>query len=538
MSGFDEIKNQAKFKLITDDTIEIDRRRNININENVTFFPYRNVFRKHTPFGFNFVEESRTSSDSINWNSNFSFTINNSGHLLHKMYLEVILPNLTGDSVTGGTNVRWVNNVGHALIKEISLKINGKEIEKHDSVWMDIWNEVTDVEEKEYGLIGKEISIIGTTPDTDFYNNKTKWYIPLHFFFTKNPALSLPTFLLNSESIKVDITLRDLKELVHYDGAPAALPTINTTEKPVIRLFTGNFYLDNVERTFIKNKFINKGYEFLIEVPERLIQEESVGSTTYTANLDNRLDYPIKEFYWVFRHKDRITAGTGDPPTNVDVPDDQNDTGGNQIFAYYGATENSSLEGGIGTRDTFTTLELKIGGKNILEETKKSDYFRTMQPYYYHPKIDTRYIYNYSFALKPLEYQPSGFLYVGSNSGNRARFDFTGVLSSDYRFNLYSLGYRILYFTKVDGNKLGIFLLKGNSRGNKTSDTMLNSVELKTEEQIKLEKEAKKSEISGFQNREKLQLNSSLVERIKNAKKGVWGGLAYGQHSDIGNNGL
>ena len=25
--------------------------------------------------------------------------------------------------------------------------------------------------------------------------------------------------------------------------------------------------------------------------------KESVGSTTYTANLDNRLDYPIKEFY-------------------------------------------------------------------------------------------------------------------------------------------------------------------------------------------------------------------------------------------------
>ena len=59
---------------------------------------------------------------------------------------------------------------------------------------------------------------------------------------------------------------------------------------------------------------------------------------------------------------------------------------------------------------------------------------------------------------------------------------------------------------------------------------MLNSV--------KLEEEAKKSEISGFQNREKLQLNSSLVERIKNAKKGAWGGLASGQRSDIGNNGL
>jgi hypothetical protein len=522
MSAFEEIKNQANFKLITDDTIEIDNRRNININKNVTFFPYRNVFRKHTPFG------------------------------LHKMYLEVILPDLTGECVTGGTNVRWVNNVGHALIKEISLKLNGKEIEKHDSIWMDIWNEITDVEEKEYGLIGKEISIIGTTPDTDFYNNKTKWYIPLHFFFTKNPALSLPTFLLNTESIKVDITLRDLKELVHYDGAPAALPTINTSgtnKHPEIRLFTGNFYLDNAERQHIRNKFVNKGYEFLIEVPERLIHEESVGSTTYTANLDNRLDYPIKEFYWVFRHKDRITAGTGDPPSNVDVPDYQNDTGGNQIFAYYGATENSSLEGGIGTRDTFTTLELKIGGKNILEETKKSDYFRTMQPYYYHPKIDTRYIYNYSFALKPLDYQPSGFLYMGSDFGNRARFDFTGVLSSDYRFNLYSLGYRILQFTKLNGDKLDIFIIKGNSRGNETRNRTRSNRENTNDEKIDLIEEAQEASttqeqrsrrprIQTFQNREKLQLNSSLVERIKNAKKGPWGGLAGGQHSDIGNNGL
>ena len=529
MSGFDNVKDQTNFKLITEGTID-----SLNTNQPISFFPYRNVFRKHTPFGFKFTEISspNVNNNSVaNWGEKTTFLIDSSqskGDLLHKMYLELILPDLTGELVTGGTNTRWVNNIGHALLKSITLKIDGKIIETHDSVWMDIWNEVTDVEEKEYGLIGKEVSIVGTTPDTDFYNNKTKWYIPLHFFFTKNKALSLPMFLLNNNTISIELSLRRLQEVVHYDGSP----TFNSTgasNQPVLRLFTGNFYLSNEEKKAIEAKFMKGGYNFLIEIPERVTENTSVTSTSsFNVNLNNLLDYPIKEFYWVFRHADRLTT------TSPDVPDDQNDLGGNQLFAYYGHTENTVLEDGIGTRDPFTTLEIKVGGKNILEETKKSDYFRTMQPYYYHPKLDTRYIYNLSFAQNPLDYDPSGFLYLGGTAGNSVRFEFGDILSTDYRFNLYTLGYRILRFSEISNGKLKISVLKGNG----------------SNARIKMEN------VEGFQNqsssqntKQTLRLKPNLMKRFQtrpsssNQKSspntsGSWSGMAGGFSSNLGDNRL
>ena len=122
------------------------------------------------------------------------------------MYLEIVLPNLTGGSsplITGSSNARWVNSIAYALFDSIELQIHGSTIEKHTDLWLDLWNELTDEEFKEHTLVGKSSSIIGTTPDSTTYDNATKWYLPLHFFFTRKLSLSLPIFLLEDQQIKI-----------------------------------------------------------------------------------------------------------------------------------------------------------------------------------------------------------------------------------------------------------------------------------------------------------------------------------------------
>ena len=73
---------------------------------------------------------------------------------------------------------------------------------------------------------------------------------------------------------------------------------------------------------------------------------------------------------------------------------------------------NTSL--GYGTRDPFNTLVVKINNNDRFTETDAT-FFRTMQPYKYHSNIPggitkaskKQYIYVYSFALNPEEYQPT-----------------------------------------------------------------------------------------------------------------------------------
>ena len=186
--------NDAHF--ITDNSVKLNEEIN-----HISFFPYRNVFRKHTRFGFEYKSEDYTihpdNGSTAKFGKESTFVISREGDLLHKMYLEIVLPNLTGAPaplVIGGSNHRWVNSIAYALFDSVELQIHGSTIEKHTDLWFDLWNELTDQDNKEYTLVGKSSSIIGTTPDSTLYNNATKWYLPLHFFFTRRMECSLPLF--------------------------------------------------------------------------------------------------------------------------------------------------------------------------------------------------------------------------------------------------------------------------------------------------------------------------------------------------------
>ena len=48
-------------------------------------------------------------------------------------------------------NFRWVNWVGHALVKNVEVEIGGQRIDKHYGDWLHIWNELTQTAGKQEG---------------------------------------------------------------------------------------------------------------------------------------------------------------------------------------------------------------------------------------------------------------------------------------------------------------------------------------------------------------------------------------------------
>jgi hypothetical protein len=63
-----------------------------------------------------------------------SCTVSRNGDLIHKVYLQVDIPAVTAVGVGG--EFKWVENLGHVLIDEVSIEIGGQTIDKHYGEWL------------------------------------------------------------------------------------------------------------------------------------------------------------------------------------------------------------------------------------------------------------------------------------------------------------------------------------------------------------------------------------------------------------------
>ena len=81
-------------------------------NPQITFFKV--VYRRHTNFSMEAIKQ--TFNGTADFGNSVSCTISRSGDLIHKTYVQVTLP-----SVTVTNKFRWLNWIGHILIKEVEL---------------------------------------------------------------------------------------------------------------------------------------------------------------------------------------------------------------------------------------------------------------------------------------------------------------------------------------------------------------------------------------------------------------------------------
>jgi hypothetical protein len=344
-------------------------------NPQITWF--KMVYRRHT----NFAIESQPMffDGDPDFGKKLTCLIPRRGDLLGAVFLEVTLPAITLAST--GAAVSYVNSIGHALIKEISIEIGEQEIDKQTGEWMEIFSNLTTTNDKKFGFYDMIGKVDGYIPPT--INGPCKLYIPLRFWFNKNPGLYLPLLALQYHPIRINITLRPLQELF-WDGSlytNCDTTAVNSAKITNMQLWGDYVYLDVEER----RRFVSTAHEYLIE---QVQYTPPLGLPASAPNYSLRLDFnhPLRELIWILKR---------------DVMD--------QYHEWFNYSSLSITEAGTRT-DLLSSGLVQVDGLDRFQE-RDAGYFRLVQAWQYHTVIpNDDFLYLYSFALRPEELQPSGSL--------------------------------------------------------------------------------------------------------------------------------
>ena len=152
-------------------------------NPQITFFKV--VYRRHTNFSMECIEQTINGTIAAT-SSSVTSTISRNGDLVNNMHLEVkFAAGITGTS--GDTSLQWVNNTGHALVKDVEIEIGGQRIDKHYGHWLDIWNEMSDPHGEQHSLLNKHAAKNAylKSGSATALCGALRTYTPLSFFFCR-----------------------------------------------------------------------------------------------------------------------------------------------------------------------------------------------------------------------------------------------------------------------------------------------------------------------------------------------------------------
>jgi hypothetical protein len=248
--------------------------------------------------------------DSAKFGGRHTVQILRNGDLATRLYLRMDLPALPATAFTKDacgnelydTKAAWVRRVGHALVKNVEITIGGSQIDKHWSVWMDLWYELTHTQEQERGynkMIGDIPELtelqgkVSTTQSDDVVPAYTL-YVPLQFWFCRNTGLALPLIALQYHEVRLNIELEALANLIVQSGY-TDLTLSQVGNLGSCGLMVDYVYLDSEER----RRFAQVGHEYLIEQVQ-YNGEESIVTSGTTSNAKHKLEFnhPSKELVW------------------------------------------------------------------------------------------------------------------------------------------------------------------------------------------------------------------------------------------------
>jgi hypothetical protein len=323
------------------------------------------------------------------------------GHLLSKLYLQLLLPPL---QKIDGTYLSWSDTIGYSIFSEpIELLVDGVIIDRLYPVFMDSWDELSTPQSKRNG---RNLMILKSDIfRSNIYNaeNQTTIIIPLEFWFTKEYASALPLLSINTDDIKLNFSFKTFNECINYDGA--TIPTsINILESYVYAeyIWIDNPFIDffkNTEHFYVINQTEYHGNEI---IPSN--------ATNYTTHL--KFSNPSKELI--------ITC--------VDTANIVN----NNYFNY------SRPDGNPFIKNMSMYLDGRLRFDNLPEF-----YYRCIFPDCVHTCIPEKYIYTLPFSLKPEENQPTGCLSMSRFTDTTINFSLTPGNPSCYLY-IFSVMYNFL----------------------------------------------------------------------------------------------
>ena len=389
----------------------------------VTFF--QAVYKRHTNFAMENIQQ--TVNGTATNSGRVSVTIARNGDLVGNMYVALLTnagaQQLTSNN-TGGFDMCWV---AERAVAAVELTIGGQRIDKHYQAWFRLYAEVFlgESDKINYGKLASSPSPTGEA------TNKTYVYLPLLFFFNRNPGLYLPLIALQYHEVRLDFDLT------------AYYTSYFSTD---FQVWANYVYLDTEER----RRFAQKGHEYLIEQVQHTGGDSITATggsapTAASASQTIRLSFnhPVKELIWCYQNtsstannsmwnfstsvsnvqvtcSSQVVQALGALPHTIGAPR----IAANVFSSATTAALTSNIAGGFlwveeGSSSSAATaaagvevgplynFKLVLNGQDRFKE-QPGKYFNQYQPYVYHSGVPYPGVYVYSFALQPEEHQPTG----------------------------------------------------------------------------------------------------------------------------------
>jgi hypothetical protein len=350
-------------------------------NPEVTFFQAK--YKRHTNFAMENIEQ--TVNGTAANSGRVSVTVARNGDLVGDMYIEL----KSAIATTATADVGDCNFVAERAINNVELSIGGQRVDKHYQKWWRMYSELY-LDESKKATWGKM-----TTAGT----GKTV-YLPLIFFFNRNPGLYLPLIALQYHEVRIDIDLAS-----DFD---------TFLNKDTLKVWANYVYLDTEER----RRFAQKGHEYLIEQ----VQHTGTDTVTSSGTKQVRLSYnhPVKELVWCFSNTASKNSlwnfSNASVATNVVLESNPDSILAGNAFVSTSTSGAPLLAvGDVGGDTRFVeevcgpldTFKLILNGQDRFKE-QRGKYFNQVQSFNHHSGSPMPGIYSYSFALKPEEHQPTG----------------------------------------------------------------------------------------------------------------------------------
>ena len=453
----------------------------------ITF--WKVTYRRHTNFAMESIEN--TFNGQADFGRRVQCTVSRNGDGAYKTYLQVTLPEI---SQNDANYARWLDYPGEQLINMVEVEIGGQRIDRQYGDWMHIWNQLTLTTEAERGynkMVGQTTQLTYITDpsfaevDQPCNDNapaavctprktlpETTLYVPLQFWFCRNPGLALPLIALQYHEVKINVEFRPIDECLWAVNTSLGLNGVKATSAYSKSLVAASLYVDYVFLdTDERRRMAQNPHEYLIEQLQ-FTGDESIGSSSNKIKLN--FNHPCKELVWVVQPDENVdfctslTPGSllykalGAQPFNytdaVDAlpnaihafagPDSVRgtnefinasglfeDAGANFVSSgaewgqptngIFGTNSSGAPEGSsVSDAGAFvlaeTALNMHCWGQNPVVTAKlqlngqdrfserEGTYFDLVQPYQHHTRNPDTGINVYSFALRPEEHQPSG----------------------------------------------------------------------------------------------------------------------------------
>ena len=376
---------------------------------------FRSVYKHHAPFATEFRK--------INFESRVAFgqdtvavDFPRDGDLIKSVWIRIHLPEVSG--------YEWTNNIGHALIKEARLRAGETILDRQTGEWMNLWGTLTTSSSKKDAyndLVGHDEALISST---DGLPGEQNLFVPIPFWFCRHPQTAFPLIALQHQHLRMEIDVRKLEDLLI--PAPPCGERIPGLYNIEMSLLVEYVYLDREERRW----FVNRPQVYLIEqVHQDLHNEFCSGSNLIRKEIGfNGL---MKELFFLPRYRER----------------------GRQNLWFYYSSQTPDISGGGGVLpgisggehgDIIESAKIQYDTYDIVPELP-ARFYRVVQPYMHHTSSPDDFMYCYSWAINPEEWQPSGHLNTFRSSNMTLVIKKrTEAIPYPTELHLYALSYNIL----------------------------------------------------------------------------------------------